>query len=310
VKRPLGPRTSGTCLRSIAAAYTGTRKLTRRCSVVTQTCDECSGTVRDVLNTLLEFILPTTCAACGVPGRDLCDQCDRDVIRPSPTCCARCGHPWNVAVPTCPECPRQLDRVRHGVTFAGPIRPLIHAFKDGRRRRIALTLAELIAASVEPPQGVLVPVPSTAERMRRRGFNPAEVIAHHLGRLWNVTVLDTMARPGEHIEQRGASPSARTLQVRGAFTVSARDAWPPVTLVDDVLTTGATLSACARTVRRCGARSVAAVVAARVDVYSDFSVHQLPKEALPSEYEKPPATGEPDGSSHQGEEPSGHRRTA
>ncbi|HRC06719.1 MAG TPA: hypothetical protein PLV41_00790 [Miltoncostaeales bacterium] len=169
--------------------------------------------------------------------------------------------------------------------FAGPAGPLIHAFKDRRRRRIAVILAELIVAGVRPPPGVLVPVPSGAQRMRERGFNPAAEVARHLGRLWNVPVLGMMERPGEHIEQRGASPTARAIQVRGAFTVTPRDDWPPITLVDDVLTTGATLSSCARTLRRAGARSVAGVVAARVDAYSDFSVHQLPDEALPSGYD-------------------------
>ncbi len=241
-------------------------KSTHNASVSTQTCDVCSGSVGVVLNALLDLILPTTCAACGLPGIDLCDECDSTLVRPRLTACHRCGHPWSIQVATCPECLPQLDRVRHAVSFTGPARPLIHAFKDGGRRRIGRLLADLIVDVERAPPGVLVPVPSTKDRERERGFNPAAEIARHLGKRWGMPVELSLRRPGSHVEQRGASATARMLQVRGAFVVDRRTVWPPVTLVDDVLTTGATLNACALTLRRAGARRVGALVGARVDV--------------------------------------------
>lgn len=216
-----------------------------------------------MLDGWIELVLPTACAGCGLPGGDLCAECDADLPRWGAPACGRCGHPWSIPVTTCPECPAALDRVRHAFIYGGSARSLLIAFKDGGRRRIAERLARAMAETGPPPPGVLVPVPSTRAHLRERGFNPAAELARRLGRIWHVPTERALRRVGPDFEQRGASATERVRQVRGAFVADPRPHWPNVTLVDDVCTTGATLSACARTLRRAGARRVDAIVAAR-----------------------------------------------
>jgi ComF family protein len=159
-----------------------------------------------------------------------------------------------------------LAGARQAVAYEGPAPALIAALKDGRRRSLAAHLAEVVAAALPPPEPgtVLVPVPLSASRFRERGFNQSALLATALGRRWGLTVLDALARVREGPPQRGASADARARQVAGAFAPATGVPIPPgVALVDDVHTTGATLAACARALRRGGAAEVSAVAVAR-----------------------------------------------
>lgn len=212
---------------------------------------------------LLDLVFPTSCACCGLPGADLCAACEGTLVRHVGGC-ARCGHPWSVAVECCPECPAKLDRVRHAVSYTPAAQSLLLALKEGGRRSLAPLLADLVVATVPAPAAcVLVPVPSTPAAARDRGFNQAELVARALGRRWDLPVEGALCRDADGPRQRGSSATDRRRQVRGAFRATPRTRWTPVTLVDDVMTTGATLSACARALRAEGATRVGAVVVAR-----------------------------------------------
>lgn len=206
----------------------------------------------------------------------------------SPPWCLRCGtpqSPWRAAGETCARC-RRLGAtltVRVVGPYEGRLRDLLHAFKyDGRR-----SLAPALAARVRSQAGDLlatadlaVPVPLHAARRRARGFNQAHDLAAGLG----LPVLGALRRVRATVAQTSLTAAARRRNVRGAFALAALGRyglpWPPsprirraamadalagrvVVLVDDVVTTGATLAACAAVLLAAGAAEVRAVTVAR-----------------------------------------------
>lgn len=222
--------------------------------------------VRTVLGAALDVLLPPSCAACGLPGDSVCGACSSRLAAPSRPGCRRCGHPWSLEVPTCAECPPAIDIARHAVNYAGPAPAIVAALKDRRLRSLAAPIAAVMATRIPtPPPGVtLVPVPLAVARQRERGFNQAELIARELGRVWGLQVATTLERVREAPAQRGSSVTDRRAQVRGAFAANRATTPSTVCLVDDVHTTGATLTACARALRAGGAERVGAVAFARV----------------------------------------------
>ena len=216
---------------------------------------------------LLDLVVPPTCAGCRLPGPAICAACRGAIAVTHPVGCVRCGHPWAVSTSRCAECPPAVDRLQFAAAYIDPLAVAIGALKDHGRRDLAGELAGLIASRCAgPPEGVgLTPVPLTRGRERERGFNQAALIAAHLAQEWDRPVVHLLQRVRDDPPQRGASATDRTLHVRGAFAVTSAGEIPPEAwVVDDVCTTGATLAACARTLRSAGVRRVAAVTVARV----------------------------------------------
>ena len=146
----------------------------------------------------------------------------------------------------------------------GVARQLLLGLKYRGGRHLVGPLAELVAPIVPAGTDVLVPVPLHEGRLRQRGFNQSELLARELGRRARRPVLDgALTRVRETPSQTGLSPAERVANVRGAFAAAERLDGQHVLLVDDVCTTGATLYACARTLKRAGAASVSAIVATR-----------------------------------------------
>jgi ComF family protein len=200
---------------------------------------------------LVALIAPPVCAACGAlagPSEPLCGRCRRAL-------------PWLDASPV---------RV-HGiacwapVAYEGPARALAGALKFRGVARAAGAMASQMAANAPPgwlDGRVLVPVPLHPARRRRRGFNQAERIAMALAARAGMRVADCLERRGPRATQIGRGREERLVGLAGAVA-ARRKAPEQALLVDDVVTTGATLAACAEALRAAGAAEVRAIAYAR-----------------------------------------------
>ena len=213
----------------------------------------------------LDVLIGDGCAGCGMPGPPLCDACRDRMPVIGPDRCGRCGHPWPRPRATCAQCIDGVCQARQALRYDPPVPEAMRALKDSRRRALARPLARVAVRAVEapPPGAVLVPVPLAPARLADRGFNQAALIAHEFGRLWGVPVHDCLERGDGPATQRGSGAATRRAQVSGAFRAAAAVPLHAV-LVDDVVTTGATLTAAARALRAAGCARVGAVSLARV----------------------------------------------
>jgi ComF family protein len=234
--------------------------------------------VRWVLDPVLAAVFPGWCPACGEPvdrptRGPLCEACWSGFPRlPGVPC--RCGFPLPEGLELCGRCRRGqgvLDRGACLGPYEGPLRVAVHELKYRGRRRVARRLGELLLESPrvrETLEGaVVVEVPLHPSRLRSRGFNQAGLLADSLADGAGLRRPGgVLVRRRETPPQTGLSAASRRRNVDGAFAVRRRASvvGRAVVLVDDVMTTGATLRACARALRRAGAREVRAVTAARV----------------------------------------------
>jgi ComF family protein len=219
-------------------------------------------TVNGWLNIIQNWIYPPTCLLCGDAGErwlDLCGACERQLPRIGASC-ERCGAALPEGAPSpCGRCLRQpppFDSCRAAFRYEEPIRHLIHGLKFGHRYALARLLGELAAAhfrtQAEMPE-LIVPVPLHPSRYRERGFNQSLEIARHLGRNLNLPLeFHALARSRATRPQAELSAKERTKNIRGAFRLERRLEARHLVILDDVVTTGATVSELARTLRKAG----------------------------------------------------------
>lgn len=213
----------------------------------------------------LDLLLPPRCALCARAGPLVCAPC-LCALPLIGDACLRCGAPAERPLDACAECRgRRLGfaSARAVVAYEQGGRQLVHRFKDGGLRGLAGLAAGLVCVQVAAPAADLVTwVPPDGWRTIRRGYHPPELLARELAGRWGLPAGPLLRACGRRRPQRGLDPKARRANVRRAF--QARGQAPPrVVLVDDVYTTGATLSACADALRRAGAGSVVALSLAR-----------------------------------------------
>jgi predicted amidophosphoribosyltransferase len=215
---------------------------------------------------VVDLLAPPCCALCGAGGPLLCEACVNGLPRLGRHGCRRCGEPGLRDVPRCGRCMgRRLGFTssRSAIRYEGSGRLLVHRLKAGGLRDLASPAAELIeAAVVAPAVDVLTWVPPDRWRTIQRGYHPAELIARELAARWRIEARPLLRGPLFRRPQRGLRPAQRRANVRRAF----RPAGPVprhVCLIDDVQTTGATLSACGTELRRGGAKTVLALTLAR-----------------------------------------------
>jgi ComF family protein len=219
---------------------------------------------RRILTAMLDIIVPGECAGCGLPGDPLCNECMGGLPLLGASGCQRCGYPAARAVAGCAQCIPGISSARQAVSYAGPAARIVSALKDERRRVLARPLAALMAGVVPRPGpgAVLVPIPLGPRRRADRGFNQAELLGGHLAALWRLPVANALHREdGAH--QRGSARAARLAGCGGAFRMHGPAPLHAV-LVDDVITTGATITSAARVLRAAGTARVDAVALARV----------------------------------------------
>jgi predicted amidophosphoribosyltransferase len=220
-----------------------------------------------VLHEILALAAPPSCPACrsplaGGPVR-LCWSCAAALPWLPRGCCPACALP--VHRRGCPAAGAAYGRAWAPLAYDGVARDLVGALKF----RAALPLAGLMAAHIAAnlpadlrALDAIVPVPPQPQRRRRRGFDPADVLARAVGARLGVPVSPCLRRRDRARRQVGAAATQRRLH--GRLEVEARAPPPPrALLLDDVHTTGATLEACARALRAAGCEPVAAITYAR-----------------------------------------------
>jgi ComF family protein len=237
----------------------------------------------------LDLLLPPQCMGCNalvdVPGQ-LCAACWRRLDFLTPPCCACCGLPFSVDLgpgTLCGECMRAtppFGRARAVLIYDAASRPLIVGFKHGDRTERAPAFGVWLAraaADLLPRADAVAPVPLHRWRLLARRYNQAALLAQALARGSGKPVVpDLLLRRRATPSQGGLSRGQRRLNVAGAFAVRPR--WTDwladkrILLVDDVMTTGATVSACSRALLQAGAAGVDVVALARVVAEADPAI--------------------------------------
>lgn len=215
---------------------------------------------------LLDLVFPRRCLVCGGPAEALCALCQAGLRRLGEPRCERCGAPTAWPVGRCRECAGRriaFATARAAVAYDDAARRLVAAWKERGLRTLAALAAELVSEVVPRPHAYTISfVPADADRRLQRGHNPAERLAQELGARWQLPVVPLLARSPGVRPQRGLRLAERRRNVRGVFHATGA-APKALVLVDDVYTSGATVSAAASALRKGGARRVEVVTFAR-----------------------------------------------
>ncbi len=229
------------------------------------------------LGSIADFLLPRHCLMCGLPSgeNNLCPPCRADLPRPG-NCCRRCGLPLpgagDAVCGPCLKRPPPWNRVTAALDYRFPVDALVQRFKFNRSLACGEVLARELAGAVMAPTAsaprpcAIVPVPLHRSRHVSRTFNQCELLARYVGKQAGIPVNSLLlSRVRRTRAQSGLDAKSRRKNTRGAFHCHYRRAWGirHAALVDDVMTTGATLDACTRELKRSGIREISIWVVAR-----------------------------------------------
>lgn len=232
-----------------------------------------SNLVTTILNNCLNIAqnwIPRSCPLCGATAETtgLCTPCHSQLPHLQSSCCPVCAIPVTPH-DTCGQClkhPPAFNRTLAAFTYAFPVNSLIQALKYGDNLALTGILADpLIALAVHQPKpDLLVPMPLHRNRLRERGFNQSLEIARIISRKLDIPILpngcerilDTAPQAALNLKQRADN-------IRGAFACSQELTGLSIAIVDDVMTSGATINELSKTLRAQGAEEISAWVVAR-----------------------------------------------
>ena len=227
------------------------------------------------LNIIHARLFPDRCCLCLSPGHsgiELCGDCLAELPW-STSACVRCALPVtrNANISLCSRCqkePPAVDRCEALFSYLSPVDRWIQRLKFHQDLGLAHLFGHLLAKQLQG-QGEnveLLPVPLHSRRLRQRGYNQSlEICRPLLARGFRLTGAD-IQRTRSTSAQSDLPAAARTANIRGAFSVKGNLNGKNILIIDDVMTTGATLNELARTLKKAGARQIHAWVIARTDV--------------------------------------------
>ncbi len=238
---------------------------------------------------VLDWIFPPSCGGCNQPGFRWCLPCQQSIERIAGPICARCGDPLSPhdmanrqAEQLCPDCqaiPPMYQSLRSYGLFSGPLREALHRLKYQRDIGIGEALSKHLIELYNELQweiDLIVPVPLSQKRARERGYNQTGLLARPLAYTVHKPYQPgALHRPRDTRSQVGLKAKERHENVEGAFTADIEKVKGKVVLViDDVMTTGSTISACAQALRAAGASGVYALTLARAASKTDTDDQQ------------------------------------
>ncbi len=216
-----------------------------------------------LLQHLARLIAPPHCVNCSKEGALICSNCAPSLAAPPSEICFWCQHPSRGSR-TCKTCQSltALSGVQVAASYEGAIRQLVRQLKYQRQREAASALADLLTPLLQRSNfDIITAVPVATTRLRQRGYNQAELIARRVAR--NLALpYRALLRRTHNTQQVGKNRAQRLAQVDGVF-MARRPVTGRIMVVDDVLTTGATLNACAIALEAAGAAEIWGVAAAR-----------------------------------------------
>ena len=226
------------------------------------------------METAIGWLAPSTCIGCGVEGVPLCTACLNSEILSFGERCFGCGSLSNLSK-TCKTC-RAKDAPSYvwvATDYEKLAKNLVQKYKFEHQRIAAATISRIMAKTflsqnsdeqIASKNYLLVPIPTAAVRIRQRGFDHTSLLAKNLSLNLGIETRPALGRLGQ-AQQVGAPRHLRTTQVKGAYYVKKQHhiKGRNVLLVEDVVTTGATLSEAAHELRRAGAKSVDGLIFAK-----------------------------------------------
>ena len=234
----------------------------------------------DGIGAIASLLYPPVCTICGANVRAseyLCDQCETKTARVIAPFCQKCSEPFEGAITgtfTCANCAHRtiyFDTAVAAYRSRGIVRQIVHDFKYGRQIYLRHLVARWLYAALDDERlsnrrfDIIIPVPLHPTRQRERGFNQASLLAELLSAEISIQSKPALERIRYTTTQTALDRAERMENLHKAFRLrkNADVRRLRVLLIDDVLTTGSTLSECARVLKRAGAISVHAVTAAR-----------------------------------------------
>jgi len=233
-----------------------------------------------LLRGLLDLLYPPRCEACGrLRAEPICTECAAKIEFVRPPMCKVCGEPFDPLAKGAPRCQRcrtgrrPFARARSAVYYDGPIVQAIYRFKYYGQMVLGPRLGKLMAEALGDGAAgiaadavdVICPVPLHSSRLRERGFNQSELLAEEVAAALDKPLKALLERTRPTLPQVDLPVESRRANVRDAFAPRLQEviAGQRVLLVDDLFTTGATLSECARALRRADAAEVTVFTLAR-----------------------------------------------
>ena len=211
----------------------------------------------------MQIVAPHHCYECGKTGSCLCSNCKYDITSEPFSGCILCWKPATDGI--CSACCSEYSKAWCVSERSGSIERLIDAYKFNNARAVYKDLAELMDISLPmlPPDTIVVPVPTISSHIRIRGYDHAALVARHLAKLRKLKYSPLLSRKSSSV-QRGSSRKDRFKQAEEAFKCTSKlSPEVPYLLVDDVVTTGASIQFAAKTLRSAGAMEVWVAVIAR-----------------------------------------------
>ena len=219
---------------------------------------------------MADLVWPTRCVGCNEPGTLLCPTCEARLPRiGQELACRCCGAPYGLL--TCTECKRdwELERQVSACAFDGVAAAMTVTLKDQHERRLARVMARLMADAARDVPGylegvdALCYVPATPQAYALRGFDHMELVAVRFARVTGLPLVDCLARASAS-DQRVLGRDERASNLDGSVVVTQDVRGMRLLLADDVVTTGASMRACARALLARGAAGVWGLSFARV----------------------------------------------